>query len=123
MGFLVYSHCGSSPIHSQLDTRNVCVFAGMKNYFGQNKVWDSNFIIYPDGAQRQNRSGIACIWASMNQAGNITDHPCTSATGPCHNREVFTNNTCLSHKQQPFEYDMFNFTDLQLFGTGNTTIP
>ena len=24
-----------------LDTRNVCVFAGMKNYIGQNKIWDS----------------------------------------------------------------------------------
>ena len=63
------------------------------------------------------------IWASMNQAGPPSTHPCTGLTGPCHNREVFTNNTCLSHKQQPFEYDMFNLTDLQLFGAGNTTIP
>ena len=45
--------------------------------FGQNKVWDSNFIIYPEGALRQNRSGMPCVWTSMNQAGNSTDHPCT----------------------------------------------
>ena len=44
-----------------LDTRNVCVFAGMKNYIGQNKNWDSNFIVYPDGALRQNRSGMPCV--------------------------------------------------------------
>jgi hypothetical protein len=45
-----------------LDTRNVCVFAGMKNYIGQNKIWDSNLIAYPDGALSQNRSGMPCVW-------------------------------------------------------------
>lgn len=91
--------------------------------FGQNKVWDSNLIIYPEGALSQNRSGMPCVWTSMNQAGNATDHPCTKDTGPCRNLETFTNNTCLSHREQPFEYDMFNFTDLELFGPGNTTMP
>ena len=28
-----------------LDTRNVCVFAGMKNYIGQNKVCDSSLVV------------------------------------------------------------------------------
>jgi len=106
-----------------LDTNNVCVFAGMKNYIGQNKVWDSNLIAYPDGALSQNRSGIACVWTSMGMAGNLSGHPCTSVTGPCHNKETFTNNTCVTHKFQPFEFDMFNETDLAKFGPLDTTMP
>jgi len=41
---------------------------------------------------------------------------CQQATGPCHNREVFTNNTCVSHRFQPSEYDMFNASDLAVRG-------
>ena len=87
-----------------LDTRNVCVFAGMKNYLGQNKIWDSNLIAYADGAFAQNRSGMPAVWTSMNMAGNRSLLPCTEVTGPCHNREVFTNNTCISHRFPPAEY-------------------
>lgn len=106
-----------------LDTRNVCVFAGMKNYLGQNKIWDSNLIAYADGALSQNRSGMPAVWTSMNMAGNRSLLPCTEITGPCHNREVFTNNTCLSHSFAPAEYDMFNATDLALRGPRDTTMP
>ena len=71
-------------------------------------MWDSNLIVYPDGAQRQNRSGMACVWTSMNMGGNRSLLPCTSETlgtlGPCHNKEAFTNNTCVTHREQPFEY-------------------
>ena len=69
---------------------------GMKNYIGQNKIWDSNLIAYPDGAISQNRSGMPCVWTSMNMAGNVSLRPCAKG-GPkpmCRNREVYTNNTC-----------------------------
>ena len=72
------------------------VVLGMKNYIGQNKIWDSNLIAYPDGAISQNRSGMPCVWTSMNMAGNVSLRPCAKG-GPkpmCHNREVYTNNTC-----------------------------
>ena len=59
-----------------LDTRNVCVFAGMKNYIGQNKNWDSNLIAYPEGSLAQNRSGMACVWTSMYMAGNKSGWLC-----------------------------------------------
>jgi hypothetical protein len=104
-----------------LDTRNVCVFAGMKNYIGQNKIWDSNLIIFPEGAASQNRSGMSCIWTSMDMAGPKEELPCS--TRPCRTREVFTNNTCLTYATTPLEYDMFNETDLKLMGGNNTTIP
>lgn len=106
-----------------LDTRNVCVFAGMKNYIGQNKIWDSNLIAYADGALSQNRSGMPSVWTSMNMAGDKSKLPCTAITGPCRNREVFTNNTCITHRFQPSEYDMFNATDLDLMGPEDTTMP
>ena len=51
--------------------------------------------------------------------------PC-AAEGPkpmCHNREVYTNNTCITHSKQPFEYDMFDKHDLALSGPSNTTMP
>jgi hypothetical protein len=108
-----------------LDTRNVCVFAGMKNYIGQNKIWDSNLIAYPDGALAQNRSGMPCVWTSMNMGGNRSLLPCAPG-GPkpmCHNREVYTNNTCVTHREQAFEFDMFNADDLAEYGPSNTTMP
>jgi hypothetical protein len=104
-----------------LDTRNVCAFAGMKNYIGQNKIWDSNLIVFPEGAASQNRSGTSCIWTSMDMAGDKDMLPCSNK--PCRTLEVFTNNTCLTYSNTPLEYDMFNETDLQLNGNTNTTIP
>ena len=104
-----------------LDTRNVCAFAGMKNYIGQNKIWDSNLIVFPEGVASQNRSGTSCIWTSMDMAGDKDTLPCS--TRPCRTREVFTNNTCLTYSSTPLEYDMFNETDLRLNGIANTTIP
>ena len=109
-----------------LDTRNVCVFAGMKNYIGQNKNWDSNLILYPEGAFSQNRSGMACVWTSMNMAGNATDLPRYkkgNSNPVCHNLEVYTNNTCVTHSEQPFEFDMFKAWDLKEHGPRNTTMP
>ena len=137
-----------------LDTRNVCVFAGMKNYIGQNKIWDSyahrqsavacdlwatfgqiacvyrNLIAYPDGALSQNRSGMPCVWTSMNMAGNHTLLPCASGRPTnwslddyCHNKETYTNNTCVTHSKQAFEYDMFHEEDLAEYGPENTTMP
>lgn len=104
-----------------LDTRNVCAFVGMKNYIGQDKIWDSNIIVFPEGAESQNRSGMPCIWTSMDMAGNASELPCSAK--PCRTREVFTNNTCLTFSSTPLEYDMFNETDLALAGNKNTTIP
>ena len=105
-----------------LDTRNVCVFAGMKNYIGQNKIWDSNLIIFPEGSASQNRSGMSCIWTSMDMAANDKESlPCS--VRPCRTKEVFTNNTCLTYSNEPLEYDMFNESDLLLMGCENTTIP
>lgn len=46
----------------------------------------------------------------MNMAGNHSLLPCT-AVGPaplCHNKEAYTNNTCVTHREPPFEYDMFD---------------
>jgi hypothetical protein len=113
-----------------LDTRNVCVFAGMKNYIGQNKIWDSNLIAYPDGALSQNRSGMPCVWTSMNMGGNHTLLPCAfgrptdwSLDNYCHNKETYTNNTCVTHSKQAFEYDMFKKEDLAEYGPHNTTMP
>ena len=34
------------------------------------KVWDSNLIVYPDGSLASNRSGMPCVWTSMNMGGN-----------------------------------------------------
>jgi hypothetical protein len=105
-----------------LDTRNVCVFFGMKNYLGQNKIWDNNFIVYPEGAASQNRTGMPCLWTSMylpakgNQSGYCNEKSCRT-------REAFTNNQCITNHQAPLEYDMLNLTDLQLNGPRNTTIP
>jgi hypothetical protein len=104
-----------------LDTRNVCAFAGMKNYIGQNKIWDSNLLLFPEGAKSQNRSGTSCIWTSMDMAGNQAKLPCS--TRPCHTQEVYTNNTCVTTSESPLEYDMFNETDLAMSGIRNTTIP
>ena len=59
----------------------------------------------------------------MNMGGNRSLLPCTEVTGPCHNREVFTNNTCVTHRFQPAEYDMFNATDLHAMGPHDTTMP
>ena len=60
----------------------------------------------------------------MNMAGNRSLLQCTAeSTGPCHNREVFTNNTCVTHNEQPFEYDMFDAADLAAFGPRNTSMP
>eukprot|EP01052_Picozoa_sp_SAG31_P004018 SAG31_NODE_161_length_21899_cov_16.832844_18_plen_182_part_00 len=113
-----------------LDTRNVCVFAGMKNYIGQNKIWDSNLIAYPDGALSQNRSGMACVWTSMNMGGDHSLLPCAYGRPTnwtldryCHNKEVYTNNTCVTHTKQAFEYDMFREDDLAEYGPTNTTMP
>ena len=104
-----------------LDTRNVCAFAGMKNYIGQNKIWDSNLIVFPEGTASQNRSGTSCIWTSMDMAGNKADLPCS--LNPCRTKEVYTNNTCLSYSSEPLEYDMFNETDLIIHSIHDTTIP
>ena len=49
----------------------------MKNYIGQNKVWDSNLIAYADGALSQNRSGMPSVWTSMNMGGDRSLLPCT----------------------------------------------
>jgi hypothetical protein len=104
-----------------LDTRNVCAFVGMKNYIGQNKIWDSNLIVFPEGSASQNRSGMPCIWTSMDMAGIKSELPCSAR--PCRTQEVFTNNTCLTYSSTPLEYDMFNETDLALSGKENTTVP
>jgi hypothetical protein len=104
-----------------LDTRNVCVFAGMKNYIGQNKIWDNNLLVFPEGAKSQNRSGSSCIWTSMDMAGDRETLPCSSR--PCRTKELYTGNTCLTYHTSPLEYDMFNETDLLLNGIRNTTIP
>lgn len=111
-----------------IDTNNVCVFAGMKNYLGQNKIWDSNLIVYAEGATRQNRSGMPGIWSSMNMAGNHTTLPCAPGSHFlhnvfCRNRETFTNNTVISHGRQPLEFDMFSADDLKTHGPRNTTMP
>mmetsp|Transcript_23494 Transcript_23494/g.34669 ORF Transcript_23494/g.34669 Transcript_23494/m.34669 type:complete len:913 (-) Transcript_23494:156-2894(-) len=106
-----------------LDTQNVCAFFGMKNYIGQNKVWDSNLIIYPEGSLSQNRSGMPCLWTSMNMATKNGEEkpPCSNRL--CRTREVFTNNSCVTRYAAPLEYDMFNETDLAVMGNRNTTIP
>lgn len=104
-----------------LDTRNVCVFAGMKNYIGQNKIWDSNLIIHPEGPALQNRSSIPCLWTSMNMGGQQQQLPCSRT--PCRTQEVFTNNTCITHHMYPLECDNWNQTDLEQMGNENTTIP
>jgi hypothetical protein len=93
----------------------------MKNYIGQNKIWDSNLIFYPEGAAAQNRSGMSCLWTSMDMAGDKDELPCSAK--PCRTREVFVNNTCFTSYDEPLEYDMFNETDLTLNGIANTTIP
>ena len=107
-----------------LDQRNVCVFLGMKNYLGQNKIWDNNLIVYPEGAKSQNRSGMPCLWTSMDLPVS-KDDPASSFCSfqPCRTKEVFINNTCVSSFGRPLEYDMFNLTDLELKGPWNTTIP
>ncbi|KAG7356230.1 hypothetical protein IV203_000916 [Nitzschia inconspicua] len=104
-----------------LDTRNVCAFAGLKNYIGQNKIWDSNLLVFAEGAKSQNRSGTPCIWTSMDMAGDKEALPCSLR--PCRTGEVYTNNTCLTYSSSPLEYDMFNETDVLLNGIRNTTIP
>jgi hypothetical protein len=104
-----------------LDTHNVCAFAGMKNYIGQNKIWDSNLIVFPEGTASQNRSGTSCIYTSMYMNGKKDEIPC--ALEPCRTREVFTNNTCLTYSSEPLEYDMFNETDLMIHSIKDTTIP
>lgn len=128
-----YCHKGGGSLISCLDhddgseyylnTRNICVFAGMKNYIGQNKIWDSNLIVYPEGARSQNRSAgsTSCIWTSMNMGGNQSLLPCSFQ--PCRTKEVYRNNTCVTNHYHPLEYDNFNETDLELMGIWNTTIP
>jgi hypothetical protein len=93
----------------------------MKNYIGQNKLWDSNLLVFPEGSASQNRSGTSCIWTSMDMAGNKSDLPCSLK--PCRTKEVYTNNTCLTYSSEPLEYDMFNETDLRIHSIHNTTIP
>ena len=41
----------------------------------------------------------------------------------CHNKETYTNNTCVTHSKQAFEYDMFKKEDLAEYGPHNTTMP
>ena len=41
----------------------------------------------------------------------------------CHNKETYTNNTCVTHSHQAFEYDMFKKEDLAEYGPHNTTMP
>ena len=41
----------------------------------------------------------------------------------CHNKETYTNNTCITHTHPAFEYDMFRKEDLAEFGPHNTTMP
>jgi hypothetical protein len=36
---------------------------------------------------------------------------------------VYTNNTCVTHRQQAFEFDMFRAADLAANGPHNTTMP
>ena len=105
-----------------LDRQNVCVFAGMKNYLGQNKIWDNNLIVYPEGANSQNRTGMPCLWTSMNLPVVNNETPYCMEQ-PCRTREVFINNDCVTAMERPLEYDMFDKMDLQKNGPWNTTIP
>ena len=94
------------------------------------QVWDSNLIAYPDGALSQNRSGMACVWTSMNMGGDHSLLPCARGRPVdwaldrfCQNKETYTNNTCVTHTHQAFEYDMFSAADLAEYGPHNSTFP
>eukprot|EP00038_Savillea_parva_P001128 m.101630 g.101630 ORF g.101630 m.101630 type:complete len:913 (-) comp10400_c0_seq1:76-2814(-) len=54
-------------------SKNVCVYGGMKNYLGQDKVWDQNLIVYPG---RWSGDPCLCAWGGMNN--RYTDNICVS---------------------------------------------
>ena len=64
------------------NARNVLIYGGTKNYLGQDKVWDSNLIIFPG---RWSGDPCLCAWGGRNH--------------------VFTNNTCITDTDFPLSLD------------------
>ena len=56
---------------------NVVAYGGFKNFLGNDKVWMSNLILYPEG-----------------RTGNSGNGPCVMAWGGAN--EVYQNNTCVT---------------------------